>query len=80
MPLSLFLAGVWLLVACGVNGAPLRLRSPVSWGLIVTGIPLLGIVTLQLGPVAGLGGLALGVLLIRRPGQAAAAHIAGGDR
>jgi hypothetical protein len=69
MPISLLLAGLWILVAWGANGAPAKMQLPVSWALIVTGIPLLGMVTMELGPVAGLGGLALGVLLIRRPPQ-----------
>jgi hypothetical protein len=69
MPISLLLAGLWVMVAWRTNGAPARIQMPASWALIVTGIPLLGIVTMELGPVAGLGGLALGVLLIRRPPQ-----------
>jgi hypothetical protein len=67
MPVSLFLAVLWVLVACGAHVASPRVGWPASWVLIVTGIPLLGLVTLQLGPVVGLCGLVLGVILIRRP-------------
>ena len=67
IPLSLLLAGLWVLAALAAKGAPTRVLWPAAWALIVTGIPILGFVTLQAGPVAGLCGLALGALLIRRP-------------
>jgi hypothetical protein len=73
MPISLLLAGLWILVALGTNDLP------ASWALIVAGIPLLGVVTMQLGPVAGLAGLVVGALLIRRPRREATGPV-GNDR
>ena len=67
MPLSIILAGLWLAVAWGTKGASPRVLWPAAWMLIATGIPLLGFVTVEAGPVAGLCGLALGAFLIRRP-------------
>ncbi|MFW5641733.1 MAG: DUF2484 family protein [Roseicyclus sp.] len=79
IPVPLLLAGLWVLAAIGAKGASPRLYGRASWALIVTGIPLLGFVTLEIGPVAGLVGLALGVLLIRGP-RPDAAGPAGGER
>ena len=60
MPLSLVLACVWGLVAGLAGMAPQRFHWPAAWILIATGIPLLGYVTLQTGPVWGLICLAAG--------------------
>ena len=46
---------------------PARLHWQAACGLIVAGIPLLGWVTLQNGPVWGLTVLAAGVSLLRWP-------------
>jgi hypothetical protein len=57
MPLFLIFALVWALLAGGALVLPERFRWSMSWALIGTGIPLLGYMTLQAGPVFGLGGL-----------------------
>jgi len=67
MPISIFLLGLWILAAWRTVRAPERVHWPVCWALIATGIPLLGLVTLQVGPVAGLLALVSGALLIRGP-------------
>ena len=67
MPISIFLLCLWILVAWRTGAAPERVHWPVSWALIATGIPLLGLVTIQAGPVAGFLGLVAGVLFIRGP-------------
>ena len=67
MAVSLLLASIWIVAALRTGGVPDRVQLQASWVLIATGIPLLGLVTLQLGPIAGLLGLALGAFLIRGP-------------
>ncbi|KPQ17710.1 MAG: Protein of unknown function (DUF2484) [Rhodobacteraceae bacterium HLUCCO18] len=67
MPLSLVLACVWGLVAGLAGMAPQRFHWPAAWILIATGIPLLGYVTLQTGPVWGLICLAAGASVLRWP-------------
>ena len=67
MPISLLVAGLWLLLAWGAKGAPSRIRWAVALVMTATGIPLLGFVTMDAGPIAGLVCLALGALLIRWP-------------
>jgi hypothetical protein len=74
MPLVVIFALVWVLLAGGALALPERFRWSLSWALIGTGIPLLGFVTLQAGPVFGLGGLAIAVLLISRAALAAPAR------
>ena len=66
--LTLALAGIWLFGA----GILPRLQQPARdralRALIIAGVPLLGWLTLKAGPIAGLVGLALGMLLLmRRP-------------
>ena len=68
MPLFLVFALVWVLLAGGALALPDRFRWTISWALICTGIPLLGFMTLQAGPVVGLGGLIIAVLLVARAG------------
>jgi hypothetical protein len=53
MPLSLLLACFWVLAAGIAVLAPRRFRWPAAWALIATGIPLLGYVTYETGPVIG---------------------------
>ncbi len=67
MPVSLVLACLWA-IAAGVAGmGPQRWHWPAAWALIATGIPLLGFVTLQMGPVWGLICLAAGASVLRWP-------------
>jgi hypothetical protein len=67
MPLSLVLACVWAISACIAAMAPQRLHWPAAWVLISTGIPILGFVTWQAGPVWGLICLAGGASVLRWP-------------
>ena len=71
MALSLILAGLWLAVACAVGLVRGPLPQPMAWGLIALGVPLLGFVTLIMGPVWGMIGLILGAVMLRRPIQRA---------
>ena len=65
--LSLFLAGVWVLVATAIALMPQRTHWPGAVLLVVTGVPLLGYLTWQNGPLAGLFGLAAGASVLRWP-------------
>lgn len=65
--LSFTLACVWALIAAAVALGPRRWHWPAAYALIVCGIPLVGYVTLQNGPVAGMVVLAGGVSMLRWP-------------
>lgn len=67
MPGSLITACVWALVACAIAMGPRRFHIPAAWGLIISGIPLLGWVTYQTGPVWGIMILLAGMSLLRWP-------------
>ncbi len=67
MPISLTLASLWALIACMLGLAPRRFHWPAATVLIATGIPLLGLVTWQMGPWWGLALLAAGVSVLRWP-------------
>jgi hypothetical protein len=67
MPLSIVLACLWGIVAGIAGMAPQRFHWPAAWVLIATGIPLLGYVTWQTGPVPGLICLAAGASVLRWP-------------
>lgn len=66
MPLCLVFAMIWGLLAGSARAVPDRFRWSMSWALIGTGIPLLGFLTFQAGPIFGLGGLVIAVLLMSR--------------
>lgn len=67
MTASLALACLWAVAATAIALMPARLHWRAAYGLIGLGIPLLGWVTLQNGPVWGLAVLAAGVSLLRWP-------------
>lgn len=67
MPLSLTLASLWGITACLLGLAPRRIHWPAAYILIATGIPLLGYVTLQMGPWWGLALMAAGMSVLRWP-------------
>jgi len=67
MSLSLILACLWAVTASAAAALPSRLHWPAAYGLILLGIPLLGFVTYENGPVWGLLGLAGGVSVLRWP-------------
>lgn len=65
---SLVAALVWLVAANVLAMLPSkRSHWPQAWGLIATGIPLLGWVTYENGPWIGLLGLAAGMSVLRWP-------------
>ena len=66
MLLCLIFGLVWTVVAAVALALPARLQWAMSWVLIATGIPLLGFVTVQAGPIPGLVGLVFAVLLLAR--------------
>lgn len=64
---------IWLvagIAACTVPLTP-RQAQTLRWGLVAAGVPLLGLVTLQLGPLSGLAGLALGTAVLALHGAPA---------
>lgn len=67
MNLSLICACVWAILATAIAMGPRRFHWPGAWGLIVTGVPLLGWVTYNNGPIVGLICLAAGVSVLRWP-------------
>ena len=68
MSLSLILALVWLVTANVVGMFPSRHNHwPLAYVLIAVGVPLLGYVTYQNGPVIGLLALVAGASILRWP-------------
>lgn len=66
MALTLGLCGLWLVGALILPRLGERRRHLTLRLLIIAGVPLLGWVTLQAGPIAGLAGLGAGLLLLMR--------------
>lgn len=67
MSLSLILACAWAVAATGAAFLPPRINWPLAYGLIALGIPLVGYVTWQNGPVWGMLVLAGGISMLRWP-------------
>jgi hypothetical protein len=68
MTLSLTLACLWVMGATTAALLPSRRQHwPAAWALIACGIPLLGFVTYQNGPLAGFLCLAAGASILRWP-------------
>jgi hypothetical protein len=68
MTLSLTLACIWAVAANVIAMFPSRdLHWRVAYVLIAIGVPLLGYVTLQNGPIAGLFVMVAGVSMLRWP-------------
>lgn len=67
MNAAIILALVWAVVASACGFLPRRMHWPAAWVLIVTGIPILGLVTWKVGPLAGLVALAAGASVLRWP-------------
>ena len=67
MTASLAFACLWVLVATGIGMLPARSHRTGAWALILAGIPLLGWVTYQNGPLWGLAALAAGASILRWP-------------
>ncbi len=65
---SLFAAALWVILATAVALTPTRDHHwRAAYGLIAIGIPILGWVTWQMGPVVGLLVLAGGASILRWP-------------
>jgi len=67
MSMSLVLACLWAVVASAFGMLPERHHWRAAYGLIATGIPLVGFVTYQNGPVWGFLALAAGASVLRWP-------------
>lgn len=67
MTLSLILACLWVVVAAVIAVLPQRTHWPGAVVLILTGIPLVGYVTWENGPLLGLIALAAGASVLRWP-------------
>ena len=68
MSLSLILAFVWLVVANVLALIPSRVNHwSRAYALIAVGVPLLGFVTWQNGPVIGIIVLVAGISVLRWP-------------
>ena len=64
---SLTAACVWALIATLIAVGPSRWHWPAAWVLIATGVPVLGWVTYENGPVWGILVLAGGLSVLRWP-------------
>lgn len=71
MVMSLLLTAIWASLAALSGRVPAHLQGELFWGLVLTGIPLLGVQTFLLGPWWGLGLLLAGILFLRWPGTEA---------
>lgn len=67
MTISLVLACLWAVAASVIAMLPTRIHWPAAYALISVGIPILGYVTYQNGPILGLIVLAAGVSVLRWP-------------
>ena len=68
MSLSLILACLWLIAANLIGMVPSKDHHwRAAYGLIAVGIPIVGYVTWQMGPVLGLLVLAAGASVLRWP-------------
>lgn len=68
MNLSLILACLWAVTANVIAIFPSRRNHwPAAYALIAAGVPILGFVTYQNGPVVGLVVLAAGMSILRWP-------------
>lgn len=67
MSYSLIAACLWAVLATVIALAPSRFHWPAAWVLIAIGVPLLGWVTYENGPIWGLLVLAGGMSVLRWP-------------
>lgn len=66
--LTLSAFALWLCLAVVMPWIRTQYRQRLFWALFVTGVPILGWLTLYWGPTAGVASLAIGMwLLFRRP-------------
>lgn len=71
--ITCIVAGGWLLLACALPWLRPAHQPRALWGLVALGVPVLGWLTLNWGPMAGIAGLALGLAALfwppRRPSR-----------
>ncbi|MFC3166793.1 MULTISPECIES: DUF2484 family protein [Paracoccus] len=69
--LAIIIMAGWLVLARLARTLRRRQRQRALWALVIAGVPILGWLTYTCGPWAGIGFLALGLLvLIRLPMRA----------
>lgn len=61
------LLALWVLAVNLVVLLPYHRRQQAGWGLIVLGVPLVGLATWQHGPIVGLLVMGLGIAMLRWP-------------
>ena len=64
--LALAVVAGWLILAHLARSLRRRQRQRALWVLVATGVPTLGWLTYTCGPLAGIGFLTLGVLVLVR--------------
>lgn len=62
--IPLGLAGFWLVLALLIPRLPLHRQGLANRLTVILGVPVLGLLTLHLGPAVGLAAFALGVALL----------------
>ncbi|KEP69563.1 hypothetical protein DL1_02880 [Thioclava dalianensis] len=67
MSAPLLLSCLWAIGASLIALGPSRFHWPAAWVLIALGVPLVGWVTLDHGPIVGLLVLAGGISVLRWP-------------
>jgi membrane protease YdiL (CAAX protease family) len=68
MSTSLILAFLWVVLANAIAMLPSRRNHwPAAWGLTALGVPLLGYVTYENGPLVGMVMLLAGASILRWP-------------
>lgn len=65
--ITLAVALGWLALACLLPLLRTRHRPRAFWALVATGVPVLGWLTLNWGPVAGVAGFTLGLAVLFWP-------------
>lgn len=67
MILSLAAAGGWVVIATAIALLPRPFHSPGAVVLVLAGIPLVGWVTYETGPIWGMLAIAAGASILRWP-------------
>lgn len=67
MSLSVVLVCLWVIAAAMISAGPKQWHWPAACALIGVGVPLLGFVTWQHGPIWGFAALLVGMSVLRWP-------------
>ena len=65
--LTLAVSACWLLLACLLPFFRPHHRARAFWALVAVGVPVLGWLTLNWGPMLGVAGFALGLAILFWP-------------